>query len=172
MGVIPSLSNLSTFICYEKSFSALFYNILVMSFGQYILLGEAILLLLVLLFEFFFQQWKFDDGIQPHKILLSGLNTQLLIWKVFQKIFHCLHDIFSFKLQIWQTIFQMLLFLLQSPLGLCFSLGAQKSINWNGPPLLGWPKCAHLWVCIRVVGLLLAEPTVFGLIRLQLLDYY
>ena len=56
------------------------------------IVGE-ILYLLVLEFEFSFQQWHSDDEIQPHKMLLFGWNHQLMILKVAQKISHCLHDV-------------------------------------------------------------------------------
>ena len=90
---------------------------------------------------------------------LSGWNNEFLIWKAVQQIFHFMHGIYELKLQMWQPIFQRLIFLLRFPLGLCFSLGAHILSHWNGPPWLGYPKCAHWRVFLRIMGLILAELT-------------
>ena len=50
--------------------------------------------ILVLEFEFFFQQWNFDDEVQIPERVLSGWKPQLMNQKVVQKIVHFMHDIF------------------------------------------------------------------------------
>ena len=127
--------------------------------------------LLVLEFEFSFQQWHFDDDIQSHKILLFVWNPQLLFWNVVHQIFHCLHDIFKISLQMCQLIFQRMVFVIKYPLGFCFSLGAHRLNYWNIPPWLGRSKRAYLWVCLINVRLILSKMTGVGLIRLQILYF-
>ena len=63
-------------------------------------------------------------------------------------------------------------FLIRSHLGLWFSLGAHRLNRQNGPPLLGRPKCARLWVCLRILGIIMSDINVLSLLRLQILDYF
>ena len=60
-------------------------------------------------------------------------------------------------------------FLLMSTLGLCFSSGAHNLSLWNGQQLLGRIKCVHLWVCLIISGIILAEMTGVDLQRINIL---
>ena len=72
---------------------------------------------------------------------------------------------------MWQTIFKRMILWLRLQLRLFFSLVAHWLSWWNGPPQLGRPKCTRLWVCLRIMSLIMDDLTGVGLLRLQLLDY-
>ena len=105
-------------------------------------------------------------------MLLPGWILLFLIWNVFQKIFHCLHDICRFWLQMWQHIFKRIIFVLNFIFGLYFSLVEHRLNCFNGLPLLQRTKYVHLWVCLKVVVIIQSELTEVGQLRLRLPFYF
>ena len=78
----------------------------------------------------------------------------------------------NFNSKCGSTYLKGLVFLLSSLLSLCFLLGANILSHKNCTPWLGRPKFAHLWVCLRIMGLILSDLTGVGILILYLLNYF
>ena len=77
----------------------------------------------------------------------------------------------NFNFKTLYPIFKRILLMLIFPLGFWLSFGSHRLIHWKFPPWIGSPKCSHLWVCLIIVVLILADMTRVGLLRLNILVY-